>query len=502
MKITLLNNYIKFGFFCFFVTATFSSCDKRFEDLNTNPNEPSSTFTSFLLSNAQKSMMDYTWDEWFNGRRGNQLAQYWSSNQYSNESRYSLRPTITNSYWSLFYANSLQDLQEIIRLNTDSPDDYVGFGKTANQIGIAKVLQTWLYQNMTDCWGPIPYSQALQGADYPNPKFDSQKDVYLGMISALNDAINNFDETDNSVQGDLIYGGDISMWKKFANSLKLRVALRMIETSESAAATTAATEAIASGVFTSNADNAVFSYLGGTPNNNPINEDYQTRNDFAASNIMVDVLDSLNDPRVGFYYAPAANSGNYVGEVYGLNEANAALTLNGDVSQRGSQVLSATAPGVYLDYAQVEFMLAECAERGISGAGSAGTHYSNGITASMNFWDENATLTTTDISNYIAQANVDYTTLINGGETWKQVIGKQKWIALYMQGIQGWTEYRRLDFGILQLPADGTLMGSGIPTRMIYPEDEQTLNATEYTNALSTLGGADDQDTKLWWDVN
>jgi hypothetical protein len=499
MKIQF-NKYIKYGLFSACMAMGLTACEKNFKEINTDPNRPATTSTSFLLSNAQKYMMDYTWDEWFNGRRGNQLAQYWASNQYSNESRYALRVTITNSYWSFFYARSLQDLQEIIRLNETAPDSYIGFGKTENQIAIAKTMQAWLYQNITDCWGPIPYSEALQGAAFSFPKYDTQKEVYTGLLSKLNEAINAFDIADGTVKGDLIYSGDVAKWKKFANSLKMRVALRMSDVEPTMAAT-AISEAIASGVFTSNADNALFQYQSGAPNNNPIAEDYKTRNDFAASNTMVDELNRLGDPRVGFFYAPTANGGTYVGEVYGLTESDAALTLDGDISQRNAQVLAETAPGIYMDYAQVEFMLAEAAERGIGGAGAAAVHYNNGITASMQYWDVNNTLSATDISNYIAKPEVDYATLL-GTETWKQVIGRQKWISLYMQGIQGWAEYRRLDFGILQVPSGGTLDGTGIPNRMRYPTDEMTLNGTQYAEGVSSLGGADDQDTKLWWDVN
>lgn len=481
-----------------------SSCNKRFEKINTDPNNSSTTSTSYLLSNAQKSMMDLTWDEWFNSRRGMQLAQYWSSNQYSNESRYQLRPTVTNTYWRDFYAIGLADLQEIIRLNSDEAikEDYIGFGKNENQIAIAKILQTWLFQNMTDCWGPIPYSQALKGAEFPLPAYDSQEDIYIGMLAVLNEAIGLIDETDISVKGDVIYNGDMTQWKKFAHSLKMRVALRMADTNRSGDAQTAFQEAAAAGCFTSNADNAVFSYLSSQPNINPQAIDYLTRNDFAASNTMVDELTRLSDPRIGAFYEPAVNSGTYVGEVFGLTEADAAITPDNDISQRNSRVLANNFPGIYLDYAQVEFMLAEAALRGWSVTGSAKEHYEAGITASMEFWND-GTWTPTDISNYIAQPEVDYDALVTAGETWKQIIGRQKWIALYMQGIQGWTEWRRLDFGILQLPAGGNLDGNTtIPARMLYPVDEQTLNGDSYSAGVATLGGADNQATKLWWDVN
>ncbi|MGH1337197.1 MAG: SusD/RagB family nutrient-binding outer membrane lipoprotein [Aureispira sp.] len=498
MKIHL-NKIMKSALLCAVFGMVFTACQKRFDVVNTDPNNSTTTSTSFLLTNAQKFMMDYTWDEWFNGRRGNQLAQYWASNQYSAESRYALRVTITNNYWGFFYSRPLQDLQEIIRLNEATPGDYVGFGKNENQIAIAKTLQAWLYQNMTDSWGPIPFSQALGGAEFPFPKYDSQEEVYMGLLDLLNDAIANFDDTDNSVKGDQIYNGDITKWKKFANSLKMRVAMRMSDVKTTEAAT-AISEAITGGVMTSNADNALFMYMNGAPNNNPLAEDYKTRNDFAASNVMVDELTRLGDPRRGFYYAPNA-SGLFVGEVYGLTEADAALTLDADISQRNAQVLSETAPGIFMDYAQVEFLLAEAAERGIGGAGSAEAHYNAGITASMEYWDNAGTLLPADITAYIAQPEVDYTTLM-GTQTWREVIGRQKWIALYMQGVQGWAEYRRLDFGILQAPAGGTLDGTNIPNRMLYPTDEVTLNGEEYQAGVTLLGGADDLDTKLWWDIN
>ncbi len=499
MKIHL-NKVMKYALLCAVFGMVFTACQKRFDVVNTDPNNSTTTATSFLLTNAQKSMMDYTWDEWFNGRRGNQLAQYWASNQYSAESRYALRVGITNNYWAFFYTRSLQDLEEIIRLNTNTPGDYEGFGKPENQIAIAKTLQVWLYQNMTDSWGPIPFSEALQGADFPFPAYDAQEDIYLGMIDMLNDAISNFDNSDNSVKGDMIYNGNISKWQKFANSLKMRVAMRMADV-KTAEAGAAVAEAIAAGVMTSNDDNALFMYMNGAPNNNPLAEDYKTRNDFAASSTMVDELDRLGDPRIGFYYSPAVSTGTFVGEVYGLTEADAALTLDADISQRNPQVIAETAPGIYMDYAQVEFLLAEAAERGFAGAGAAAVHYNNGIEASMLYWDNAGTLTAADIAAYIAQPEVDYTTL-TATETWREVIGRQKWIALYMQGIQGWAEYRRLDFGILQTPAGGPLDGVGIPNRMLYPTDEQTLNGEQYAAGVALLGGPDALDTKLWWDIN
>lgn len=486
-----------------------TGCRKDFDEINTNPNQPSEVSTAFLLTSAQKQLMDHTSDEWWSGRRGMQLAQFWSSNQYSSESRYQLRSAITNNYWLYFYAGrdgtgqpnggGMQDLQEIIRLNTEFPDEYSGYGSNANQIAVANILKSWTFGMMTDCWGRIPYSEALQGSDNTSPKYDSQETIYRGILSTLESAANSIQEGANGPQGDIIYGGDMAKWKKFANSLRLRAALRIADRLPDLAADHAAS-AVAAGVFTSNDDNALFGYLTGVPNNHPINQDFQTRNDFAASNVMVDVLEDLGDPRMGFYYSPSVDDGLFVGEIYGLTEADAALTPNDSISQRSSKILAADFPGIYMDYAQVEFLLAEAVERGYV-AGVAADHYNNGITASMNWWNDGS-VTAADITAYIASPGVNYATLLADGMTWKEIIGKQKWIALYMQGIEAWTEYRRLDFGILQLPAGGILdpNTTSVPHRFMYPLDEQTLNNASYSEAVQAQG-ADIQDTPVWWDV-
>ena len=211
-------------------------------------------------------------------------------------------------------------MQTIIDLNSgDNAGDYAGYGDNANQIAVAKILQAWIYQHLTDAFGDIPMSQALQGVSNTTPAYDSQASVYAALITMLDDAMDGM-TSGAGPQGDQIYDGNMDQWTKFANSLKLRVAMRMSDVNAEAAQI-AAEAALSSGmIIAGNEDNALFAYLSGAPNNNPINEDYKTRNDFAASNTMVDYLTSLNDPRVGVYYAEAVNGGGYIGEVYGLSK--------------------------------------------------------------------------------------------------------------------------------------------------------------------------------------
>lgn len=492
-----------------------SSCEKNFETINDDPNNPRSVPNSYLLVGASRGIMDNSTDVWWGANMGNQLAQYWASNQYSSESRYQFRTAITNSYWGLFYSGGLNDpgsgllvgglneLNTIIKNCQTDPAGNAASGFAGNQIAAATILRVWLIQNMTDAWGSIPYSQALRPNEFRAPKYDTQSEIYSGIMSELNNALSLINSAETGPANDLIYGGDMDLWKKFGNSLKMRLAIRLADV-DAATAQSAFEAAATAGGFTSNADNALWPYGTGT-DANPIygNRYIDNRNDYAASNTFLDILVAQNDPRLPALFNQAEATSTYVGEVYGLSEANAAATPNSQISQRSDLALSAELPGIYMDYAQVEFMLAEAAERGWAVAGTAQSHYDAGVGASIEYWTTlNGTpATPADITAYLAQPTVDYTNA-GSGATYKEKIGKQKWIALFNQGTQGWTEWRRLDFGILQMPADGVLDSyDGIPLRIKYPVDEQTLNSGNYNAAIAGQG-PDLQGTKVWWDVN
>lgn len=490
-----------------FSALVLPGCKKNFDNINNDPNSPKEVPNSYLLSGAEKGVIDHTCDYWWNGNVGAQLAQYWASNTYTDESRYFFRTNVTNDYWGYFYAGGINDatttgvnvggleeLQTIINNCKANPLKYAATGDPNNQIAIATALKVWLMQNITDTWGDVPYSKALLGAANTQPAFDKQSDIYPALIAELDTAYARINLSGAAVQGDLVYGGDITGWKKFMNSLKLRLALRMSDRNP-ALANQKMTEAINGGVITLASDAALFPYVSSTPNFNPYYYEYAQvgRRDFSSTKVMVDLLNGLNDPRVGQYYS-SVGEGTYVGRPYGQSDANAVTMSPNSVSQPSPYVESATFPGIYMDLAQVDFMLAEAAARGVAVAGDPASNYKKAIQASFDFWSAgNAT-------TYLAQSTVDYATLIGSGKTYKQVIGAQKWIALYMQGIQGWIEWRRLDFGILQLPVDGVEQGTGIPTRMLYPVNEQITNAKSYAGAVANMG-PDLLSTKVWWDI-
>lgn len=476
----------------------FSACNDL-EEVNINPNDPESVPVGTLMTASQVGMMTYMWDQWNNGRGGLLYSQYWSQNDYTDESRYKLRPGTNNSYWTLFYSGSaagfggLMELQRVIELN-QNPTYTATFSAAAkenipNQIAMARILKVWMYQILTDMYGDIPYSQALTGSVFRSPAYDKQSDIYKNLLKELTEASAQINTAAPAQKmGDVIFGGDMTKWKRFANSLKLRVAIRMAD-ADAATAKTAVAEAIAAGVMTANSDDALLRF-GSEPNNNPLHEDRKTRADFAVSNVLIEKLQQLGDPRLMEFAAPAAKTGLYVGEVYGLNTTKAPATKIEDVSQPNLKVISATSPGIYMTYSETCFALAEAVARGFI-AGDAADYYSKGIKASMSFWGVDAA----KADDYVAANPYD-------AAKWKTSIGVQKWIALYMQGHQGWFEWRRLDFGVLRMPADGSAVTglSTIPTRVTYPSDEQTLNGANYTKAVSSIG-ADKLDTRVWWDV-
>lgn len=469
----------------------FSACTDGFEEMNVDPNAPAEVPASSLLTTAQKQLVDNIWDQWFNGRFGMLYAQYWAQNEYTEESRYQLREGTNNTYWNAFY-RTLNNLEEIIRLN-DAND--LG-AQSANQRAVARILQVWQFQLLTDIWGPVPYSEALNLVENRSPAYDSQQDIYNGLLAELNLAISEIDPSAPSfASGDLVYGGDMNQWLKFANSLKMRVAIRIADVQPDVAEQ--AIQQAWNNTFESIEDAALFEYMQTAPNNNPINQAYLTRRDFAVSENLMDYMKETDDPRIPFYADPNAE-GEYVGLEYGLTQSQAGAIQTSEVSLPSSLVRGATTPAIYMEYSEVLFIKAEAAQRWGLGGGSAETYYNDAIEASIQFW---ASLAGTTVSD-IAIQNVIESEPYSSSE-WENRIGRQKWVALYMQGLQGWIEWRRLDFeGVIEEPSAGSLVpGVTLPYRYTYPNLEASLNTENFDEAVRMLDGANTQATRVWWDV-
>lgn len=461
-------------------------CTKDFEDINTDPNNPTAVPTSYLLTSAQFSIMDAIWDEWWNGRQGLLYSQYWSQTAYSDESRFLPRTNITNTYWNTFYLN-MMDLQNIIELNTneDTKGAAAAYGSNENQIAVSMILQAYTFHMITDIWGDVPYFDALQGIENTSPSFTKQSEIYPDLLAKLKEAQGMID-VGGSIDGDMIYGGDMAKWKKFANSLRMRVALRMSKLGGNYM--TEITDAIAAGAFTSADDDAYFQFDGAIQSSsNPLYLAFfvDNRTDFAVSERMINTLTTLGDPRLSLYADPAVNSGTYVGLKYGLDNANTAAAAGAsgaDVSlPSASVVLAADAKAWMMTYAEVCFIKSE-----INNWDQ--TEYENGIKAACGTWG-------------VAQADIDaYVASVPAASL--ETVAEQKWLALYMQGNQGWFEVRRLGYPALDAPADGSLNDIGsrnYPSRLFYPDREQIVNGANYDAAVAQQG-ADLLATKMWWD--
>lgn len=455
-------------FSAFFALA---SCEVD-ESLNIDQKSPTSVPASGLFTNAARNFFDQ-----MNGSHHYRLyAQYWAQTTYPETSQY-IMTGLQDNIWSSLYSGVLQDLKgarEIIAIE--------GAANSKNQLAIIEMLEVYAFSVLVDTYGNVPYSEALDPLN-PSPKYDDAAEIYTDILSRLDGAISNMGAGAGfEASQDPIYGGDMNLWKKAANSLKLRLAMRLADINP-AVAQQKATEA-ATGVITSNAENFGINYLSSAPNTNPlwVTLVQSGRNDYVAANTMVDAMNSLNDPRLDYYFE--LKDGAYKGGIYG--DANAASGFSAVSDELKNPALK----GNLITASEVSFLLAEAAARGFNVTGSAETHYSNGVTTSIENWGG----TESDATTYLAQSSVAYNTAAGD---WKTKIGTQKWIAMYNNNFEGWTTYRLFDNPVLNAAPGMSIQD--IPTRILYPISEATLNGPALNSAISAIGG-NNKTTKLFWD--
>lgn len=494
-----------------------ASCSKEsLEDINNNPNNPLSVPTTTIILSAEKQLIDNLRNENISLRGTNLFAQYYSQYIYTDQSRYDIPRAYLDTYWDNAY-KALNNLQEIIELNTgEATKDKATAGTAgtnANQIAIARILKSFGFQTLTDVFGNIPYNsfgnsnvdfQALTRVpEILNPVYATQEAVYtdiLNELKAAGDTLIKYSSLNTFGAYDIIYKGSNTKWAKFANSLRLRVATRIREKLPALYEEHYA-DAIAKGVFSSNDDNAVFNYQATAPNEAPLYRATVTANrrDFSVSHIVVNALKgqlgpvTAADPRLPIYARPN-DAGQYVGLPYGLGTAEAGILKIEEISLPGTVVNAANYGEVLQEYAEVAFLISEHNNW-------SQDDYVKGVKASLLKWG----VTEAAANTYIAaippadKANVLH----------------QKYIALFTQGSEAWSEIRRTgyptylvkpgDIVWTRVTPDGTfqykfqpLFGDGIPSRLYYPDKEQAVNKAHYQQAVSQQGD-DVIITKLWW---
>lgn len=459
-----------------------ASCDD-ISDLNVDPNSPTSVPASNLLTQAEFSMFDLLAGRVYNAEWSMLMVQQWAQTEYAEDSRYVVDANSFNGTWTALYAGVLNELN-VARDRISNDENLVPKIKQ-NQLAVIEVLSIMAWQNIADAWGDVPYSQALNSVDFPNPSYDSQEFIYNDLLQRLKSSIESMDDSaPGFVSGDALLNGNMSSWKKLASSLLMRMALRISDVDDGKAKEYAQA-ANSIGMLASNADNVIFTFDAGMPDLSfPLyrDETLNNRDDFAVSDVLLDNLVSNNDPRLTAF-ADTIIGGTYRGMPYGLTDAEA-FGLKNSTSRPAKAVRAAGASYVVIDFAEVSFMRAEAIQRGYI-SGDAASEYDAGIRSSMEFWG-----VSNGVEDYISANGYD-------GSNWKESIGTQKWLAFYMNGPQAWAEWRRLDFPKLDVPAAAS--NPAIPVRLPYPisEDQNNgINLDAVTSDINDLNG------KLWWDVN
>jgi hypothetical protein len=483
------------------------SCNKFADNINVNPNLPTNPSNAQLLTSAINYlpvMLEST--------QGSLYVQHWSEKPFPDNSRYL---TVNFDFYGI-YAGPLQNLQNILTTATFNVND----GSAANQLAVARILRAFYYWHMTDRWGDIPYSEALKGKDNFTPKYDTQKDIYYDLLKELKEAAAQIDNG-NSVTGDILYSGNMANWRRFAQSMRMLVALRLSKVDATKGQAEFA-DAYAAGAFTDNSQNAAFVHLSDANNQNywyfVTNAKGQNRPWYWASKTIVDYMNPLGDPRLKIF-ADTTATGTYVGVPYGLDANTVAAIPSASVSFIGVHTRTQNAPCYITTYAQVLLAVAEADKIGWLAGGDvdAALKYKAAIEASVRQWNRisfkayndkvDAQIEkqpykaddlgdTTGLAAYMLRPEIVYSPTNALSQ-----IGYQRWVHLYMNGYEAWAEWRRTGFPVLTpAPNNG---GTAIPRRQAYPVKEQNINGTNYKAAIAQqaqLGGADDLKGRVWWD--
>ena len=306
------------------------------------------------------------------------MAQYWTECTYIDEANYDItnRTIPDNIFISHIIRGFLKDFKEAAMLiEATVPTSAVGETEKANKLAIIELLNVYSYQNLVDIFGDVPYSEAMD-IENISPAYDDAATIYQNLITRIDAALANLDDSEGSFgSADIMYGGDVALWKKFGNSLKLKIGITLADANNTLAKSTVES-AISGGVFTSSDDNALFPFMTAT-HPNPMYEDLvqSGRNDFVAANTIVDIMNNLSDPRRPFYFTTIG--GIYSGGQYGYESPYSAYSHVPDC------IAAPDFHGMLLTYDEILFYKAEAAARGYTVGGTVEALYNDAITASI-----------------------------------------------------------------------------------------------------------------------
>ncbi|WEK35500.1 MAG: SusD/RagB family nutrient-binding outer membrane lipoprotein [Candidatus Pseudobacter hemicellulosilyticus] len=474
-----------------------TACTKNFDTINDDPNRPKASTPGVMLGQLQYRMVNSTINQ---GRNfTHQLMQVDAPRASTNGQglhRYVVNPG--QAVWSDFY-QYLTDIEDIYTI-ADSL-------KETNYQAISLVYKCWAYSILTDLYGNVPYSEATKGAAGNFlPRFDKQADIYPQMLADLDKANSLFVKKALTYGGDMVYSANpggkdpaaaIGKWQKFANSLKLRLLLRILKRDGEVNVTAQINDILSNPttrpLFAANEDEAIFRYPGTFPYYNPFYNTRQLewRDGDYFSLFFMNKLNTDVDPRRAVWATKVKK--NNVDTFSGI-ESGYPTTVEYAVGANSSYpdaLKTYQDLGVMMTYAEVEFIKAELALRGFTTGGSAQQHYEKGIAASMRQWGVSMP------ADFTSRPGVAYNTGASFEGQLEQIM-LQKYIAYFFTDYQSWFEKRRTGYPVLP-------RGSGIPAenkfpaRVPYPTYLQSLNAQSLEEAVAGMGG-DNSDIKVWWD--
>ncbi|WP_316766831.1 SusD/RagB family nutrient-binding outer membrane lipoprotein [Pedobacter frigiditerrae] len=502
-----------------------SSCDKGFEEVNTDPINIRETTANKLLAPALVNSLAAGMLR--NRNFNNELMQVTVSISDGDATvfRYEYRRSIADYLWNSWYVQ-LTNFKDMYKL-AGEPDQ-----ANKSYQGISLICQAWLYSNLTDTYGDVPYLQSAQGKEgILEPAFDRQKDIYNDIYKKLEEANTLLTAgTAITTASDPVFAGNVARWRKLGNSLYLRLLLRTSGKSEVSAVNIAKIKQIVENpttypIMTSNAESGVLKWSGeiGTGAyvspfvNNVRAQDFRAP---AIGSFFIDHLRDWQDPRIDISassgypatgqinrFGIAQGSSGFVGVPSGY-AVGAGVTVQSyfyatdntvsSVAIGARSLQQSPLTGIIMNYAELQFILAEAALKGWITTGTAESYYNTGIASSINYWVPSFPASATDakVISYINNADIDWNPALSVDGKMEQ-IHLQKYYALFLVDMQQWFEYRRTGHPVLP-KGPGLRNGGVMPARMTYPVYVESANPTNYKAAVAAQG-ADEIFTNVWW---
>ncbi|MDV3750692.1 SusD/RagB family nutrient-binding outer membrane lipoprotein [Elizabethkingia anophelis] len=461
-----------------------TSCGSDITSLNDDPKTALTATANNVFAGGVVGTANQMNTSSMNSNQFRFFTQMLADVQYLEGGAYKLRKRdLPDAQWDALYGQ----LQNFETAKSAAQAENIDAAVKANKLAAIEIMQIYCYQLLVDSFGDVPYSEALRITEIRSPKYDDAKTIYVDLLKRLDIVIGKINTNAGAFGADdFVYGGNMANWKKFAAALKIKLGINLADV-DPALSKSAVESGYQLGTFANESESARIKYNSSGVYTSPAYRDLALsgRVDYCASDIYVAALQKDNDPRIYSYYTKV--NGAIKPGKFGVTNTSAAGTM----SLINPNVYTADSYGYFSDYVEIEFILAEAAARGYAVGADAATHFKNALSASLDLWG----ISGADKDAYL-MAN-DYNSLSG---TYKEKIGIQAWHSMYNRGFEAWTFSRRLDFPMLETHNSAS---DPLPTRLIYPVKEYSVNETNMKAAVQKLPSkTDSQGDKVFWDKN